>query len=115
MYPDLFSFKPERFLLDRILNSDVRTSTFAFGFRRRICPGRHMAMSSLWISIASILAAFDISEAVGEDGNDVEPSYEYEPGIVSVPAPFQCSIKPRSQTAINLIVSTAKESNLSPD
>ncbi|KAJ7247328.1 cytochrome P450 [Mycena rebaudengoi] len=112
MYPDSFSFKPERFLLDGKLNPDVRTPTFAFG----ICPGRHMAMSSLWISIASILAAFDIFKAVGEDGNVIEPSYEYEPGIVSVPAPFQCSIKPRSQAAINLIVATANsESNLSPD
>ncbi|KAJ7235516.1 cytochrome P450 [Mycena rebaudengoi] len=116
MYPDSFSFKPERFLLDGKLNPDVRTPTFAFGFGRRICPGRHMAMSSLWISIASILAAFDISKAVGEDGNVVEPSYEYEPGMVSVPAPFQCSIKPRSQMAINLIVASAnRESNLSPD
>ncbi|KAJ7247326.1 hypothetical protein C8J57DRAFT_1241040 [Mycena rebaudengoi] len=83
MYPDLFSFKPERFLLNRILNPDVRTSTFAFGFGRRIRPGGHMAMSSLWFSIASILAAFDISKAVGEDGKVVEPSYEYEPVIVS--------------------------------
>ncbi|KAJ7235512.1 cytochrome P450 [Mycena rebaudengoi] len=116
MCPDSFSFKPERFLLDGKLNPDVRTPTFAFGFGQRICPGRHMAMSSLWISIASILATFDISKAVREDGNVIEPSYEYEPGIVSVPAPFQCSIKPRSQAAINLIVATAKrESNLSPD
>ncbi|KAJ7247322.1 cytochrome P450 [Mycena rebaudengoi] len=115
MYPDSFSFKPERFLLDGKLNLNIKTPAFAFGFGRRICPGRHIAMSSLWISIASILAAFDISKAVGEDGKVIEPSYEYEPGIVSVPAPFQCSIKPRSQAAINLIVSTAKESNLSPD
>ncbi|KAJ7247317.1 cytochrome P450 [Mycena rebaudengoi] len=112
MYPDSFSFKPERFLLDDKPSPDVSAPTFVFGFGRRICPGRHMAMSSLWISIASILATFDISKAVGEDGKVIEPSYEYEPGIISVPAPIQCSIKPRSQAAINLIPATSdKESN----
>jgi hypothetical protein len=42
-----------------------------------------MAMSSLWISIASILATFDISKAFGEDGKVIEPSYEYDLGIIS--------------------------------
>ncbi|KAJ7247309.1 cytochrome P450 [Mycena rebaudengoi] len=77
-----------------------------------ICPGRHMAMSSLWISIASILATFDISKAVGEDGKVIEPSYKYDLGIIYVPGPIECSIKPRSQAAISLILATSdKESN----
>jgi hypothetical protein len=41
-----------------------------------------MAMSSLFISITSILAAFDITKAVGEDGQVIEPSYDYFPGLV---------------------------------
>lgn len=36
-----------------------------------------MALSSVWITIASILAVFDITKAVGDDGQTIEPSYEY--------------------------------------
>ena len=43
----------------------------------RGCPGRHMAESAVWITIASILAAFNITKAVDENGEVIEPSYEY--------------------------------------
>ncbi|KAJ8079595.1 hypothetical protein PM082_011182 [Marasmius tenuissimus] len=50
VYPDPFSFKPERFLTpDGKLNPDVQDPTQAFfGFGKRICPGRHMAQASVW-------------------------------------------------------------------
>ncbi|KAJ7146878.1 cytochrome P450 [Mycena epipterygia] len=103
MYPDPTAFKPERFLRDGKLNPDVRDPQAAFGFGRRICPGRHMAMSSMWITVASVLAVFDITKAVGEDGKIIEPSYEYTPDLISAPLPFKCSIKPRSADALALI------------
>ena len=64
-YPDPESFNPGRFLrsradatddLDVELDPDVRDpSVAAFGFGRRICPGRYMAYESLWFSIASLV------------------------------------------------------------
>ncbi|KAF8068006.1 hypothetical protein FPV67DRAFT_1449579 [Lyophyllum atratum] len=54
----------------------------AFGFGRRICPGRYMAFSALCIAIASIIATFDITKAVDENGVIIEPSYEYQTGLV---------------------------------
>jgi hypothetical protein len=36
-----------------------------------------MAMSSVWITVASTLATFDITKAVGLDGQTIEPTYEY--------------------------------------
>jgi hypothetical protein len=39
-------------------------------------------MASLYISVVSILAAFDISKAVGDDGNVIEPDYEQETGLI---------------------------------
>ncbi|KAJ7106243.1 cytochrome P450 [Mycena epipterygia] len=48
MYPDPYAFKPEHFLLDGKPNPAVKDpDCAAFGFGRRICPGRHMARSSI--------------------------------------------------------------------
>ncbi|KAJ7176250.1 cytochrome P450 [Mycena crocata] len=107
VYPDADSFIPERFLLNGKLNPDIRDpETAAFGFGRRICPGRHMAQASVWISIASMLATLDIKKEV-KDGSEVEPSYEYFPGLISTPLSFECTITPRSQHAREVIQATA--------
>ncbi|KAJ6568897.1 cytochrome P450 [Mycena capillaripes] len=108
VYPDPHKFKPERFLLDGKLNPAVKDPDAAFGFGRRRCAGRHMALSSIWITVVSILATFDITKAVDEHGNVVEPSYEYLSGIISTPLPFKCTITPRSQEAVALIRGAAK-------
>ncbi|KAJ6565505.1 cytochrome P450 [Mycena vulgaris] len=109
VYPDPHAFKPERFLLDGKLNPAVRNPEAAFGFGRRQCPGRHLALSSIWITVASILAAFDISKAVDEDGRVIEPSHEYLSGIITTPLPFKCSFTPRSQETIALIEAAVKD------
>jgi hypothetical protein len=41
-----------------------------------------MARSSMWIAVVSILATFDITKAVGEGGEVIEPTHEYFPGLV---------------------------------
>jgi hypothetical protein len=42
-----------------------------------------MANSSVWIAAVSVLSTFDITKAIGEDGEVIEPTYEYFPGLVS--------------------------------
>ncbi|KII84574.1 hypothetical protein PLICRDRAFT_179390 [Plicaturopsis crispa FD-325 SS-3] len=99
VYPNPSAFLPERFLdAEGHIDPAVKDpACAAFGFGRRVCPGRYMAMSSLWITVVSVLAVFDVGKAVDEDGSCVEPSGEYTSGIVVAPLPFKASIKPRSE------------------
>jgi len=109
MYPDPFRFNPDRFLKDGKLNPEIRDPRLiAFGFGRRICPGRHMAFSSLWITAASILATMNITKAIDANGNVVEPSGEYE-SMLQMPKSFECNIKSRSKQAEALIRSALEE------
>ncbi|KIL66911.1 hypothetical protein M378DRAFT_355031 [Amanita muscaria Koide BX008] len=71
-YPGPDSFNPERFLNpDGTLNDD--TVNYAFGFGRRICPGRYMADKVVWLMIVSVLATFNVSKAHDDEtGNEIE-------------------------------------------
>ncbi|KAJ7065516.1 cytochrome P450 [Mycena amicta] len=108
IYSEPDHFKPERFLLDGQPNPNIRDpDTAAFGFGRRICPGKHMATDSIFISVASILSTLKIEKSVDEHGNTIEPTYDYFPGLVSAPLPFKCSITPRSSQAAQAIRATS--------
>ncbi|KIJ24441.1 hypothetical protein M422DRAFT_274789 [Sphaerobolus stellatus SS14] len=50
--PNPDKFDPERYLIPGVRDPG---NTGAFGFGRRICPGRYMAINSVFLAIASIL------------------------------------------------------------
>ena len=92
IYPDANSFKPEDFIKNSVLNKEIRDPRdIVFGFGRRyvirfhsivlivlffwwlrICPGRYVAFSSLWMLIAAILATLEVAKSnetvLPEDG-----------------------------------------------
>ena len=75
---------PERFVPERYLpggGATLSTADVAFGYGRRICPGRFMGRATDWIAIASILSAFDISRALGELGQEIIPEEIYQSGL----------------------------------
>ncbi|KAI0078413.1 CyP450 monooxygenase [Panus rudis PR-1116 ss-1] len=100
-YPDPHAFKPERYIKDGRINPDVRDpSTIAFGFGRRICAGRHMATSTLYLIITSVLHTFDIDF---QDGESFDPETMILTGITSAPAKVPCVVRPRSRDAEQLV------------
>ncbi|KAF8880418.1 cytochrome P450 [Infundibulicybe gibba] len=101
VYKDPDSFQPERYFEDGKLNND--DTVLAFGFGRRACVGRHLASSSVWLAMASVLATLNIGKAKDAQGSDIEIEGKYSDGLVSHPDPFPCSVTPRSLKSHELI------------
>ncbi|KAF8192945.1 cytochrome P450 [Pholiota molesta] len=85
---------------DGQLDPDVRQpDTGAFGFGRRMCPGRHFSDNSLYAIVSSVLAP-------------VKLKAEVTSGFCrNYPVPFKCDIKPRSRAAEALIHDSVVEDN----
>ncbi|KAH8091807.1 cytochrome P450 [Cristinia sonorae] len=97
VFPDHRIFRPERWLDGTILDKHgVDPLEVAFGFGRRVCPGRHLAMEVLFMTIASTLAIFDIKKAKDADGKDIVPKEDYVGRSLIMPLPFPCVVTPRS-------------------
>ncbi|KAJ3532041.1 hypothetical protein NMY22_g7905 [Coprinellus aureogranulatus] len=103
IYPEPFKFRPERFIKDGHINKQVVDPySAAFGFGRRICPGRHVSTDSLYALISSTLALFDIIPPRDENGNCLLKE-EFDGGVLSHPKPFECLIAPRSDRHEELV------------
>ncbi|KAH9487035.1 Cytochrome P450 monooxygenase [Psilocybe cubensis] len=99
IYPEPFKFNPDRYYKGsnkEPLQVDP-IAAGAFGFGRRICPGRYLALNSAWIGVCSILSAFNISKAIDNTGKVIEPVIEYQDGLVSHAKAFKLTITPRSE------------------
>ncbi|KAI5114781.1 hypothetical protein M0805_001972 [Coniferiporia weirii] len=100
--------KPEKFIPERWLPSngkkgpvDVRKTVFGFGKRK--CSGRHFAENTTFISIVSILAAFNIGKATNADGTLITLAVDYMGGVISHPKLFKCKLVLRSDKIAPII------------
>ncbi|PFH48459.1 hypothetical protein AMATHDRAFT_5761 [Amanita thiersii Skay4041] len=113
MFPEPEEFRPERFLKNGkfCLSSALDPQTVVFGFGRRICPGRFLSDSLLYLTVASVLATFDILPPVDEHGHLVNLSIETTGGLVAHPIADKYSIKPRSEVAACVIQAALAQHN----
>lgn len=83
-YPNPYVFDPTRYLTpEGKTNKNAPDPTeAAFGFGRRICPGRHLAVESVWITMSYILATLNIEKTKDAFGKFIEPSAECTPGMM---------------------------------
>jgi cytochrome P450 len=100
------AFKPERYFGVNGYEPE-RDPSFTFGYGRRVCPGRILADSFVFLTIAQTLSTFRLSKAV-ENGKEVDPLVQFLPGVISHPAPFKITITPRSPDHEALIRSVEK-------
>ncbi|THV01370.1 cytochrome P450 [Dendrothele bispora CBS 962.96] len=103
-------FWPDRYLLTKYgtkpgVDDSFFRDTIMFGAGRRICPGMHIANSSLTINVTNLLWAFTYSKAKDPlTGSEIpiDPT-KMSDGFALFPLPFECSIQPRSQKIADLI------------
>ncbi|KAA1472647.1 cytochrome P450 [Dentipellis sp. KUC8613] len=84
-------FEPRRWLERPEGVGDILEGHPAFGFGRRVCPGKHLAGQSLFLVVSNMCFYFDIAE---KEGAPVD-TQRYTPGFIMQPEPFECSIVPR--------------------
>lgn len=97
-YADPSRYDPARYLAPR----NEPEPMDAFGYGRRICPGRFVAQETLFLTISRTLAAFTISKAM-HNGKPVDFVPQHAPGGIDHPQDFPYSIVPRSEKHAELV------------
>ncbi|TDL26571.1 cytochrome P450 [Rickenella mellea] len=107
LYHEPFEFKPERYLGEK---PEQDSHLYNFGFGRRICPGKELADTSIFLAVCQTLAAFTISKPISkETGEEYTPECHYQTGIISHPKAYKCRVTPRSARLRKLVDAVDEE------
>ncbi|KAL7913140.1 cytochrome P450 [Trichoderma velutinum] len=97
-YANPSRYDPERYLEPRNEPEPME----AFGYGRRVCPGRFIAQETLFLTISRTLAVFTVSKAM-HNGKPVDFEPKHTIGGLDHPQDFPYSIVPRSEKHAELI------------
>ncbi|KZV67292.1 cytochrome P450 [Peniophora sp. CONT] len=103
--PDAHDFNPARYLDEtgQLTSGPPGTKDdghVAFGFGRRVCPGKEVGNKSLFIQIATTLWASTLTNIKGQE---LDLKSFVDEGIVIRPKPFHVDIQPRFSEALALL------------
>ncbi|TFK68106.1 cytochrome P450 [Pluteus cervinus] len=97
------AFAPERFLQGKVKEVATDPYLYAFGFGRRICPGKALGDNNLFLLMSSLMATMDISHKLDANGQKIPINPTYTSNLVSHPINFEVKIVPRCPEAAALI------------
>ncbi|KAI0049104.1 cytochrome P450 [Auriscalpium vulgare] len=97
-YPDPDAFNPARYITSDGHFKEDPAVTATFGFGRRLCPGRHLVDSTLYLVIVSVLATFEVRRTP-----ETPAEAAFTDALVSHPEKFACEIVPRGDVPGDLI------------
>ncbi|KAI1851878.1 hypothetical protein JX266_002731 [Neoarthrinium moseri] len=103
--PDTYQ-EPDKFDPERYTRGEPYPSG-NFGFGRRKCPGNFLALASVYMFLATFLAAFELEQVIGEDGKPKVPEPGVSIGLGGHPAPFECTLKVRRPDIAELLMQEA--------
>jgi len=89
-------FAPERFLSSHVKQTATDPYLYAFGFGRRICPGKYLGDNNLFLLITGIIATVNLSKQKDADGKEILLDPEFTSGLVSCAEPFKVCVTPHS-------------------
>ncbi|KIY44622.1 cytochrome P450 [Fistulina hepatica ATCC 64428] len=100
LYKEPQMFEPLRFMPGSGFSAQVPEQDprdYVFGHGRRMCAGKAFADASMFMEMAAVLACFNVTPYVDEEGKEHLPKpFDREPGFLSSPTPFKCQVKPRN-------------------
>ncbi|KAK4051743.1 hypothetical protein OIO90_004567 [Microbotryomycetes sp. JL221] len=107
-FPEPNKFMPERYKdfplsapeYAAMAGDDVRDH-YGYGSGRRICVGLHIAERSMYLNIARLCWAFNITEDPAHPVN----IDNYSPGFLIAPKAFKCKIVPRDDKVRSVVAS----------
>jgi len=105
-YPEPSEFMPERWIPKDGQKEPRDPTKVAFGFGRRICPGKDLAENTIYIIIVTVLATLDVQKALDTRGQPITPPGDYHKTTISHPKPFKCAITPRSPEVVDILHQT---------
>lgn len=94
--PNIFE-NPDKFDPDRYYNGTAKLDSrdFVFGFGRRVCPGNHLAIQGIFMTVATILWSFEIKDKSPINKRDMDSRQIFNLNFTAHPEPFDISLEPR--------------------
>jgi len=112
---DADEFRPERHLdaNGELLPGPLETNQaghVTFGFGRRICVGKELALDSLFINIARVLWAATLERTRNANGKQVPLDTDtlVDGGLIARPAAYDCVVRPRF-TGMEIVLAEERE------